>query len=689
MRFLILSLIVTLMSACTTQETDSSSETYNNLDHQVKNSRMSPETLWALGNVSMGELSPDKSKVLYSVSWTEMEANSSHSEIYVMNTDGSDKTQLTFDNQNNEYNAMWRPDGQSIGFIKQGQLWEMDTNGKNLTQVSDIEGGITGFRYAPNMKYIMYTHDVEMQAEIRQPYADMPKSNVRKVNDLMYRHWDHYVDGKFSHIFVTAYAEKVIKGTDIMEGEMWEAPMRPFSGLEDVIWSPDSKNILYVSRKKVGVEYAMSTNSDIYCYNLENKKTENLTEGMMGYDMNPVFSNNGQWLVWGSMERDGYEADVVRLAKMDWNTKAITFYENDDMNPQSLSFDAKDENIYFTSVWHGVYNIYKYNMTEDKATLVANDNCNYGTVMDAGTTLLATRQAHAYPTDIFQVTKDGKSSVNISEINKPILDQITMGETQEHWVKTTDGKDMLVWLILPPNFDASKKYPTLLYCQGGPQSALSQFWSKRWNFQNFVAGDYIIVAPNRRGMPGHGRQWNEDISKDYGGQCMRDYFSAIDHFSAMPYVDEDKLGAIGASFGGYSVYWLAGNHKKRFKTFVSHDGIFNFESMYLETEEMWFVHWDMGGNFWDKENIAAKKETYKSSPHNFIKNWDTPIMVIHGSKDYRIADTQGMQAFNAARLSGIEAEYLNFPEENHWVLGAQNGIVWQRSVKDWLDKYLK
>lgn len=674
------------MSACTTTEKE---QTYDNLDFKVENGRMSPEALWSIGTVNLCDVSPDKSKVLYTVGWTDIEADKSHKEIYVMNTDGSNKQQLTFDNDNNEYNVMWRPDGQRIGFIKESQLWEMDADGTKLEQVSHIDGGIEGFRYSPNQKQVVYIKEVNMSPEITQPYADMPKANVRKVTDLMYRHWDHYVDGKFAHLFVTAYAASVDAGTDIMEGEMWEAPMRPFGGIEDVIWSPDSKQIIYAARKKTGVEYAMSTNSDLYCYNITTTKTTNLTKGMMGYDQGPVFSNDGKTLVWGSMERDGYEADVVRLAKMDWATKQISFYHNDDMNPGSLSFDEKDENIYFTSVWHGVYNIYKYNMAADKATLVASDNCNYGTVIDAGKSLIATRQAHAYPTDIFEVAKDGSSATNITEVNKPILDQITMGETQEHWVKTTDGKDMLVWVILPPNFDASKKYPTLLYCQGGPQSALSQFWSKRWNFQNFVANDYIIIAPNRRGMPGYGREWNEAISKDYGGQCMQDYLSAIDHFAQESYVDEDKLGAIGASFGGYSIYWLAGNHEKRFKTFMSHDGIFNFESMYLETEEMWFVHWDMGGNFWDKDNEAAKKETYKQSPHLFINNWDTPIMVVHGSKDYRIADTQGMQAFNAARLQDIPAEYLNFPEENHWVLGAQNGIVWQRSVADWLDKWLK
>lgn len=687
MRYILLTLIVTLMAACT--PTEKYDETYTNLDHQVTNGRMSPETLWAMGSVSMAGISPDKTKVLYTVSWTDVSEDKSHKEIYVMNVDGSDKKQLTFDNANNESNVMWRPDGQKIGFVKSGQLWEMNPDGSELKQVSDFADNIGGFRYAPDMTQIIYLQDVLIQPEVTKPYADMPKANVKKITDLMYRHWDHYVDGKFSHIFVAPYGDKVVDGLDIMKDEPWEAPLRPFNGIEDIIWSPDSKSIIYASRKKTGVAYAYSTNSDLYCYNTDSKTTKNLTEGMMGYDNAPVFSNDGKTLVWESMERDGYEADVVRLAMMNWDSKAISFYENDDMNPHSLSFDAADENIYFTSVWHGRYNVYKYNRAQDKAEVVAAEDCNYGSVVVADKTLITTRQAHSYPTEIFAMTKDGKDIKNISEVNKPILDQLTMGETQEHWVKTTDGKDMLVWLILPPNFDANKKYPTLLYCQGGPQSALSHFWSKRWNFQNFVAGDYIVVAPSRRGMPGFGREWNEAISKDYGGQCMRDYLSAIDHFATEPFVDETKLGAIGASFGGYSVFWLAGNHEKRFKTFVSHDGIFNSESMYLETEEMWFVDWDMGGNFWDTDNDATKYKTYAQSPHKFVQNWDTPMMVIHGSKDYRIADTQGMQAFNAAKILGLDAEYLNFPEENHWVLGAQNGIVWQRSVKDWLDKTLK
>ncbi len=675
------------MSACTAEQ--KKDMTYTNLNYKVPNGRMTPETLWSIGSVSLADVSPDKTKVLYTVSWTDIKENKSHKEVFIMNTDGSNKSQLTFDNDHNESNVLWRPDGQKIGFIKQDQLWEITPDGQHLEQISDLEGGLTGFRYAPDMKHIMYTKMVTLHPEIRQPYADMPKADVRKITDLMYRHWDHYVDGEFSHIFITDYSNKITDGKDIMEGEMWEAPMRPFSGIEDITWHPSGQELIYACRKKTGKNYAFSTNSDLYCYNLETEKTINLTQGIMGYDNAPVFSNDGKTMAWQSMERDGYEADVVRLAQMNWDSKAITFYDNDNLNPSGFSFDENDETIYFTSVWHARYNIYAYTIKTGELRQITNADANYGSVADAGSHLITTRQAHTYPTDIFNVDKKSGEAQNISEVNKPILDQITMGETQEHWIETSDGKQMLVWLILPPNFDPQKKYPTLLYCQGGPQSAVSQFWSKRWNFQNFVANDYIIVAPNRRGLPGFGREWNEAISTDYGGQCMKDYLTAIDYFAKEPFVDESKLGAIGASFGGFSVYWLAGNHEGRFKTFVSHDGIFNSESMYLETEEMWFVHWDMGGNFWDKNNIAAQKETYKASPHHFVQNWDTPIMVIHGGKDYRIPETQGMQAFNAAKIMGLDAELLEFPEENHWVLQAQNGIVWQRSVVDWLDKYLK
>ncbi len=684
---LLLTLIAMLMSACTTAENHE--KTYTNLDYKVANGRMSPEVLWSLGTVGLADVSPDKTKVLYTVSWTDIKEDCSHNEIYIMNVDGSGKAQLTFDNQHRKSNVMWRPDGKCIGFIMDGQLWEIQADGSNLKQKTDINDGINGFRYSPDMSHILYLKNVMVHPEITKPYDDMPKANVKKITDLMYRHWDTYVDGEFSHIFVTSYGDNIAEGNDIMQDEPWEAPIRPFDGLEDIVWSPDSKNIVYACRKKVGVDYATSTNSDIYCYNLKSGKTKNMSKGMMGYDKAPVFSNNGKLLVWESMERDGYEADVIRLAKMDMASGDITFYHNDDMNPSGLTFDSVDKNIFFTSIWHGRNNVYRYNIAEDKAELIVSSDCNYGSIADAGDNLIVARQAHAYPTEIYNVSKNGKEIANISKVNQPILDQITMGKTEEHWVKTTDGKEMMVWLILPPNFDPNKKYPTLLYCQGGPQSPLSQFWSKRWNFQNFVANDYIIVAPSRRGMPGFGRDWNEEISKDYGGQCMRDYLSAIDYFAKQPYVDENRLGAIGASFGGFSVYWLAGNHQGRFKTFVSHDGIFNSESMYLETEEMWFVNWDMGGNYWDKTNDAAKHKTYSQSPHRFVQNWDTPIMVIHGSKDYRIPDTQGMQAFNAAKLLGLPAEYLNFPEENHWVLGAQNGIVWQRSVVEWLDMWLK
>ena len=435
------------MAACT--PTENNEITYTNAAYKVTNGRMSPETLWAFGTVSMADISPDKSKVLYTVSWTDVAENKSHKEVFVMNTDGSDKTQLTFDNDNNENNVLWRPDGKKIGFIKSGQLWEMNPDGSALKQISDIEGDITGFRYAPDQKNIMYTKMVTLQPEIRTPYADMPKANVRKVHNLMYRHWDHYVDGEFSHIFVTPYGDKVSAGTDIMEGELWEAPMRPFSGIEDIVWHPNGQELIYACRKKIGKDYAFSTNSDLYCYNLATAKTTNLTEGMMGYDKAPVFSNDGEIMVWESMERDGYEADVVRLAKMDWNSKKISFYNNDDMNPSGFSFDAKDENIYFTSVWHARYNIYKYNIAKDEVTQVTDEDANYGSVACANDILIATRQAHAYPTEIFAVSKEDGTAKNISNINKPILDQITMGETQEHWIETTDGKQMLVWLILP------------------------------------------------------------------------------------------------------------------------------------------------------------------------------------------------------------------------------------------------
>ncbi|MDO9634923.1 MAG: S9 family peptidase, partial [Paludibacter sp.] len=454
-------------------------------------------------------------------------------------------------------------------------------------------------------------------------------------------------------------------------------------------WSPDGKVIAYTSRKKTGKAYAVSTNTDIYFYDVETGQTSNVTDGMLGYDLNPVFSPDGKWLAWESQERDGYEADKHRLFILNLETGAkLDLSVRFDQNAEALAWSHDSQSIFFVSVWHAVSQIYKADLATGEITQITTGKHDYKSVYPAGNMLLGIKCSMSKPHEIYAVNAQSGEEVELSYENKEILDQLAMGEVEQRWVTTTDNKQMLVWVVYPPDFDPNKKYPAILYCQGGPQSPVSQFWSYRWNLQTMAANGYIIVAPNRRGLPGFGQEWLEQISGDYGGQNMQDYLSAIDAVSKEPYVDETKLGCIGASYGGFSAFWLAGHHQKRFKAFISHAGIFNLQQQYLETEELWFANRDMGGPYWDKQNTVAQR-TYANSPHLFVDQWDTPILITHGEKDYRILASQSMSAFNAAVIRDIPAQLLVYPDENHWILKPQNGILWQRIFAEWLDKWLK
>ncbi len=689
-----LALIIMILASCSeiakienTQEADIIGKPVLELASDLQ----SPEVLWAYGRLSDLQVSPDGSNLLYGVSYYSVEQNKGNRELYLSNPDGSNNIQLTH-TPKSEFNALWRPDGKKIGFLSSAsgsvQLYEMNPDGSGTKQISDIKGGVGGFSYAPDMKHILFIKDVVIENPYDELYKGLPKASGRINSDLMYRHWDHWVD-TYTHIFVADYEGEAISGMkDIMDGEPWGAPLSPFGGMEQISWSPDGKSIAYTCKKKTGMDYSVSTNSDIYLYSLENGKTENISDGMMGFDMAPVFSPDGSMIAWESMEREGYESDQTRLI--------IYNVGSGEKRDHSASFDHNtggyawkgNKSIYFISPHLGSYEVFNYNISNEEFSQVTQGIHNYRSVAVLGEKLITTRQSMSMPTEIFSVDPVSGADTQVSFTNKDLLEKITMGEVEKRWIKTTDGKDMLTWVIYPPHFDPAKKYPTLLYCQGGPQSMVSQFWSYRWNFQMMAANGYIIVAPNRRGVPGFGQAWNEQISGDYGGQNMKDYLAAIDEVSKEPFVDNERLGAIGASYGGFSVFWLAGNHDKRFKAFISHDGMFNFEAQYLETEEMWFVDWDLGGAFWEKDNAVAMN-SYANSPHKFINKWDTPILIIHGELDYRITYTQGMSAFNAAVLRGVPAEFLFFPDENHWVLSPQNGILWQRTFYNWLDRWLK
>ena len=657
------------------------------------------DALESLGRVSEPRVSPDGKRVLFGVSYESVPQNKSNRDLYVMNIDGTGVTRITKTAQS-ENSAVWIDNGTRIAFVyaekgSSPQLWVMNADGTERHAATNIEGGIEGFLFSPDQSKVVLISTVKYNRTAADIYPDLSKATGRVIDDLMYKHWDTWVT-EIPHPFIGSFdGQTVTDLKDIMEGEPYEAPMRPFGGVESFAWSPDSKILVYTSRKKTGMEYALSTNSDLYAYNLTTGTTTNLTEGMMGYDTNPAFSPDGRYMAWLSMERDGYEADKNRLFIRDNATGQKTDLTSDwDYTIEEFAWNPNGKNIWFIAYHQGVAPIFNMEVATHKVTTVAEGLYDYTSLAPVDNkTIVTMRHSMLRPNEIYRIgpkTKKGvKEDVALTDINGDIFAQLTMPTIEAKKVPTTDGKEMLTWVIYPPKFDASHKYPAILYCQGGPQSAVSQFWSYRWNFALMASNGYIMIAPNRRGVPGFGTEWEEQISKDYPGQNMRDYLSAVDYMKGNePAIDPARIGATGASYGGFSVYWLAGNHDKRFAALLAHAGIFNTEAQYLETEEMWFANWDMGGAFWDKDNAIAQR-TFATSPHRFVDRWDTPIMISHGEKDYRILASQGMAAFNAAKMRGIPAEMVIFPDENHWILKPQNAVMWQRLFFRWFDRWLK
>ena len=689
------------------------------------NSRMmTPEAMWAMGRIGATEASPNGDKVVYQVGYYSVKQNKSHQVLCIMDANGANNKQLTTSSKS-ETDPTWL-DAETIAFISGGEIWTMKADGSERKQLSKTDGKVEGFKFSPDRSKVIILKSLPFHEIIKKNPTDLPKATGRRVTDLMYRHWDHYVES-IQHPFVYTVGEGFAiagDGSDILAGEPYECPMEPFGGIEQLAWSNDSKQIAYTCRKKTGLEYSISTDSDIFLYNVDTKTTRNLCKpagyvapkvdptrtlaiqsvndkenlkNNVGYDQNPQFSPDGKYIAWLSMERDGYEADLNRLCICDLQTgeKRYIDWQSDVDAFCWAPLKDKQAKLYFLSVWHGCVNMYSVT-AKDEVKQLTEDWADWTSLQLAndGKRILATRQSLSAPTDIYMVTP-GKSieKTKIEQLsfeNKHILDQLQFGKMQQRWVTTSDGKQMLVWVMLPANYEEGKKYPTLLFCEGGPQSPVSQFWSYRWNFQIMAANGYVVIAPNRHGLPGFGQEWKEEISGDWTGQCMKDYLAAIDDAADnLPFVDKNRLGAVGASFGGFSVYYLAGIHEKRFKAFIAHDGAFNLAAMYTETEENWFSNWEYDEAYWHRPQMPRAKQTYHDSPHKMVEKWDTPILCIHGEKDYRINATQGMSAFNAARMKGIPAELLIFPDENHWVLKPQNGILWQRTYFNWLDRWLK
>ena len=711
---------ITLTAATLMMSLTLGAQNLQQAEEAFQKGRLTPEALWSMGRIGGVTVSPDGKTVAYTVTTYDIKANKGETAIYVMDTASCQTRRLT---PGRGSQPAFIDGGRRVAYLSSAsgssQVWATDLDGTHTERLSDETADVEGFSFSPDGSHIILIKSIPSTTSIAAKDADLPLSTGILATDLMYKHWDQYVTA-IPHPFVAQFDGRKISGAiDVLEGEPFECPMLPFGGIEQLAWSPDGQSIAYTCRKKTGRDYAVSTDSDIFLYDIATKTTRNLckpadykapaiehTKSLqdqavnkqegdfnVGYDENPQFSPDGRYIAWKSRERDGYESDLSRLCVYEFKTGRKTYVAGQfasEVNEFVWAADSK--RLYFTGVWHGKTQIYQTDIKTGSFSPITDEVCDYAlsALMPDGKSLLATRHSMSRADEIFIVPiKKGQTITQLTEVNRPFYDRLAWGEVKERWVKTSDGQSELCWVVYPPHFDPAKKYPVLLFCEGGPQSPVSQFWSYRWNFQIMAANEYIIIAPNRRGLPGFGKKWLEDISGDYSGQCMRDYLSAIDDIAAEPYVDRERLGAVGASFGGYSVYWLAGNHDKRFKCFISHDGIFNTQQQYLETEEMWFANWDLKSAPWHRQANDEMQNAFAHSPHLYADKWDTPILCIHGQRDFRIEYTQAESAFSAARMRGVDAQLLLFPDENHWVLKPQNGILWQRTFFRWLDKYLK
>ena len=693
------------LGACTPKEQPKALDIDNKMTaEEIAAARFTPAVMWKMGRLGGASLSPDGTTALYTVTRYNMGENRGLTQIYVRDMASGEEKTLT-DNTSNNNDAQWSADGKKIFFTSSRsgsmQVWQMSADGSNAKQITNVEGGVEGYGIAPTEDKIFYVKKVHA-ADIKSSdvHKDMDKSKARIYDDLMTRHWDYWDEGEYSHIFVADLTADGLKNDKDIIGEKsaWDAPLAPFFDTAEIAWSNNGKMLAYTCKPLTGAAYAVSTDSDIFIYNTEDGSTLNINKiktnkGMrimefVGYDRYPVWSPDDKQLAFCSMATPGYESDKDRLYIYD-----LASQQHADL---SFEFDHSAQNviwkdnqtIYFLSPIEGTQQVCKADVKNAKIDVITSGDHDIATMSIAGDKCLTTLMTISRDKEMYDVNLADGTLTQISNINAHIYDNVKMGEVQKRWIKTTDGKEMLTWVILPPDFDPTKKYPTLLYCEGGPQSVVSQGWSYRWNFQLMASQGYVVVAPNRRGCPSFGSEWREQISGDYAGQNIQDYLAAIDTVAKEPWCDTEHMGCVGASYGGYSVYYLAGHHDNRFKAFISHCGIFNFESMYGETEELFFINHDYGGNYWDKENKIAQR-SYANSPHKFVDKWNTPIMIITGEFDFRIPYTQSLQAFTAARLKGLDSRLVEFENEAHQVFKPQNSMVWNREFFGWLDKYLK
>lgn len=657
---------------------------------QAQNQNMTAELLWKLGRVSGETLDPSGDNIYYGVTKYDVDENKGDRNIFKVSIDGGSPKQIT-NMPGSEYNVVFS--NGSMYFLNGGQIYSAGMNGENPTKISNVENGISNFKIAPNGKKIAYTSEVKMHKTTADLYPNLPKAEAMIFDDLMYRHWDHWEDEMRSHVFVADFDGKSLNNpTDIMEGEPYDCPLQPFGGGEDFAWNPNSKNLAYVSKKLTGRKAAESTNSDIYLYDLSSKSTSNITEGAEGYDTHPVFSPDGNSLSWLMMPNPGYESDINIITSLSFESgKKSKIAGEWKQHVSSFSYSADGSNFYVQAGENATYQLYTIPTTQSEnppvLTPITKGTHNIGGIIgESNGKLFATQTTMNRAAEIYSYQLKNGKGTQITKENDKIYAQIKDCKVEERWVETEDGQQMLVWVIYPPEFDKNKSYPALLYCQGGPQSAVSQFYSFRWNFQLMASEGYIVIAPNRRGLPTFGEEWNRSISGDWGGMPMRDYMRAVEVLRDEPFIDQERIGAVGASYGGYSVYMLAGMHGGMFASFISHCGLFNLESWYGTTEELFFANYDIGGPYWARN---APKSYAQFSPHKYVQNWSAPMLVIHGGNDFRVPINQGMEAFQAAQLKGLKSKFLYYPNEGHWVLKPQNGLIWHSEFFKWLDETVK
>ena len=686
-------------SAASDKQADSAEGDESEEDAPI--TRMSPEVLWKLGRVGNATLSSDGKQFAYTVRRYELEENKGSTTVYIQGADEKEgRAVLTDWASVGGLQFADSPFGERLYFTGKPQTedenvktqaFAMNPADGAMLQITDVEDGIANLKVASNGSRIAFTVDIKLDDEVNELYEDLPKADARVVEGLMYRHWNAWHDYKYSHLHVAKIEESGRAGeaVDLMKDRKVDCPVPPFGGSEQFNWAPDGSEIAYTLKDVE--DWAESTNSDVYVTSMDDmENATNITKEMPGYDNDPVYSNDGKSIAFHSMERPSFEADRNRIMIYDRATKEISeLTKGLDQTAHGATWLADDSGIVFMSERRGTNQLFKATIGKEGAEQITKGQYNFGLagIAPDGKTAVISVTNMIRPAELAKLDLSDASFENLTDVNADIYKDLELPTVEERWVTATDGKKIHCWVILPPNFDKSKKYPMLTYCQGGPQGQIGQWFSYRWNFHLMAANDYVIVAPNRRGLPGFGREWNDQISKDWGGQCMKDILSATDSMVKEPFVDKDHTAAIGASFGGYTVYWLMGHHEDRFQTMIAHCGVFNLESMYGSTEELFFVNWDLGGPYWKGGKIA---EDYKNfSPHQFVKNWKTPLMVIHGEKDFRVPVTQGMEAFTAAQVQGIPSRFLYFPKEGHWVMGPQNGVVWHRQFFDWLNKYCK